>query len=136
MQGAGYVLSSDLVEHVARRAAPLPRLPAIEDALVGTLVEGHATPTNRPAAFRYKNRDEYAVTVCEKDTEFVLVHKLRLDEMQRCRLATRRRRSERCPKGPCACRSLGQKLRRPRVLVSSFQQAKEMRGEGAKNADG
>ena len=134
MQGAGYVLSSDLVATVARRAAPLPRLPAIEDALVGTLVEGDATPANRPAAIRYKNRDEYAVTVCEKDTEFALVHKLRVDELRRCKQATQRRRSARCPKGPCVCRTLGQTLHRPKLFVDSFSTAEEMRastdGEG------
>ncbi len=63
--------------------------------------------------------------------EFVLVHKLRLDEMQRCKQAMRRRRSERCPKGPCACRSLGQKLRRPKVLVGSLAKAREMARESA-----
>ena len=134
MQGAGYVLSSDLVATVARRAAPLPRLPAIEDALVGTLLEGDATPANRPAAIRYKNRDEYAVTVCEKDTEFALVHKLSVDELRRCKQATQRRRSARCPKGPCVCRTLGQTLHRPKLFVDSFSTAEEMRastdGEG------
>jgi hypothetical protein len=134
MQGAGYVLSSDLVATVARRAAPLPRLPAIEDALIGTLLEGHATPTNRPAAIRYKNRDEYAVTVCEKDTEFALVHKLSVDDLRRCKQATQRRRSPRCPKGPCVCRTLGQTLHRPKLFVDSFTRAEELResteGEG------
>ena len=127
MQGAGYVLSSDLVATVARRAAPLPRLPAIEDALIGTLLEGDATPTNRPAAIRYKNRDEYAVTVCEKDTEFALVHKLSVDDLRRCKQATQRRRSPRCPKGPCVCRTLGQTLRRPKLFVDSFTRAEELR---------
>ena len=129
MQGAGYVLSSDLVATVARRAAGLPRLPAIEDALIGTLLEGHATPTNRPAVIRYKNRDEYAVTVCEKDTEFALVHKLSVDELRRCKQATQRRRSPRCPKGPCVCRTLGQTLHRPKLFVDSFTRAEEMRAE-------
>ena len=127
MQGAGYVLSADLVATVARRAAALPRLPAIEDALIGTLVEAEATPTNRPAAIRYKNKDEYAVAVCEKDTEFSLVHKLSVDDLKRCRQATQRRRSARCPKGPCVCRTLGQKLQRPRYIVSSFAKAAELR---------
>jgi len=45
--------------------------------------------------------------VCESDTEFVLVHKLSLDELAGCRKATVRRRSARCPRGPCECRSLG-----------------------------
>ena len=40
MQGAGYVLSADLVALAAERAARLPQMPAVEDALVGTLVEG------------------------------------------------------------------------------------------------
>lgn len=127
MQGAGYVLSADLVDVATRRAAAIPRLPAIEDALVGTLVEGsNATVANKPTAIRYKNRDEYAVTVCEKDTEFALVHKLSTDEMRRCRRATQRRRSKRCPSGPCVCRTLGQELHRPRFVVGSFAKAERM----------
>ena len=39
MQGAGYVLSRDLVQLLVRRARALPYLPAVEDALVGTLLE-------------------------------------------------------------------------------------------------
>ena len=45
MQGAGYVLSADMVAMVVRRAEALPKLPAVEDALVGTLIEGEAQPT-------------------------------------------------------------------------------------------
>lgn len=127
MQGAGYVLSADLVDVATRRAAAIPRLPAIEDALVGTLVEGsNASVTNKPTAFRYKNRDEYAVTVCEKDTEFALVHKLSTDELRRCRRATQRRRSKRCPNGPCVCRTLGQELHVPRFVVGTFAKAEQM----------
>ena len=41
-QGAGYILSADLAATAAGKAAALPRLPAIEDALIGTLLEGEA----------------------------------------------------------------------------------------------
>ena len=128
MQGAGYVLSADLVALAAERAARLPQMPAVEDALVGTLVEGEASPVSRPEQFRYKNRDDYAVTVCERDTEFVLLHKLEVDELARCRAATQRRRSERCPRGPCVCRSLGHKPRRPKKVLRTFAAAAEEQG--------
>ena len=128
MQGAGYVLSADLAALVVQRADALRTLPKVEDALVGTLVEGVATALHRPSCFRHKNRDDYAVTVCERDTEFVLLHKLDENELARCHAATQRRRSARCPRGPCACRSLGHKPRRPRRLVSTFEQAAELQG--------
>ena len=82
--GAGYVLSADVAALVVRRADALPSLPTVEDALVGALVEGVAAPLSRPASFRHKNRDDYAVTVCEEDTEFVLLHKLDESELARC----------------------------------------------------
>jgi hypothetical protein len=125
---AADVLSADLVALVASRAEALPRLPAVEDALVGTLLEGVAKPLDRPANFRHKNRDDYAVTVCEADTEFVLLHKLSVEDLWRCRQATQRRRSERCPRGPCTCRSLGHRFSRPRKLVRTFEQAAQMHG--------
>ena len=131
MQGAGYVLSADMAALVAARAAALPTLPAVEDALVGTLLEDSATLVNVPSAIRHKNRGEFAVTVCEVDTEFVLVHKLSIDELRRCRLATRQRRSERCPRGPCVCATLGQTLKRKRTLVRSFEAAEEIAAERA-----
>ena len=69
-KGAGYILSADLAATAVARADVLPRLTAVEDALVGALVEGDAASTlSRPHAFRHKNRDDYAVTVCEEDTE-------------------------------------------------------------------
>lgn len=126
MQGAGYVLSADLAALVVQRAAALSAVPAIEDALVGTLLEGAAEPANRPSAFRYKNRDAYALTVCEEDTEFVLLHKLELSDLGGCRAATRKRRSERCPRGPCSCLSLGHRPKRPRKVVRGFAHAVEL----------
>lgn len=126
MQGAGYVLSADLAELAVRRASALDTLPTVEDALVGTLIEAEATRLSKPTSFRHKNRDDYAVTVCEEDTEFVLLHKLDEEELARCHAATQRRRSERCPRGPCACRSLGHKPRHPRKLVSTFEQAAKL----------
>ena len=120
MQGAGYVLSADAAQHVVARAQDLPAIPAIEDALVGTLLEGTASPVHRPAAFRHKNRDDYAVSVCAQDTEFVLLHKLNESELGRCRQATARRRSDACPGGPCVCANLGRKMKRPRRVVARF----------------
>ena len=120
MQGAGYVLSADAARHVVTRAALLPSIPVIEDALVGTLLEGQAEPVNRPAAFRHKNRDDYAVSVCTQDTEFVLLHKLNESELGRCRQATLRRRSDACPGGPCVCANLGRRMKRPKRLVARF----------------
>ena len=98
---------------------------------VTTLLEDSATLVNVPSAIRHKNRGEFAVTVCEVDTEFVLVHKLSIDELRRCRLATRQRRSERCPRGPCVCATLGQTLKRKRTLVRSFEAAEEIAAERA-----
>lgn len=112
-----YILSADLAKLAARRAAALPKLPAIEDALLGTLVEDAAVPTSRPAAFRHRNRDDYAVRVCAEDTEFVLLHKLDQAELGKCRAATQRRRSAACPGGPCVCRNLGRKMKRPRKVL-------------------
>jgi hypothetical protein len=126
MQGAGYILSADLAATAVRRAASLPRLPAVEDALVGALVEGAAEPTSRPSNFRHKNRDDYAVTVCAQDTEFVLLHKLDEDELARCRAATQRRRSDACPGGPCVCRNLARRKRPPRRVVRSFADAEAL----------
>ena len=122
MQGAGYVLSADMAAVVVQRAEPLTRLGkdrklAVEDALVGTLLEDAAELTSRPASFRHKNRGDYAVSVCEEDTEFVLLHKLDEDELARCRAATQRRRSARCPSGPCECRNLGHKPKHARKVV-------------------
>ena len=123
MQGAGYLLSADLAAVVVRRAAALRTLPSVEDALVGALAQPDALHISRRTAFRHKNRDDYAVTVCELDTEFVLLHKLTEEDLARCHDATQRRRSERCPRGPCTCRSLGLKLRRPKKLFASFEDA-------------
>jgi hypothetical protein len=127
MQGAGYVLSSDLSQAAVAKAEGLPRLTAVEDALLGTLLEQQATSRlSRPAAFRHKNRDDYAATVCAHDTEFVLLHKLTGEELSRCRAAMEHRRSRRCPKGPCRCRSLGHTFKRPRKLIKSFEQATQL----------
>lgn len=125
MQGAGYILSADLAATVVHRAEALRTLPPVEDALVGTLVEGEATRFNRPSSFRYRNRDDYAMTVCEADTEFVLLHKMAEAELTRCHAATQHRRSERCPRGPCACRSLGAppRIKRKYVTLGAFDQA-------------
>jgi len=132
MQGAGYALSADLAALVVRQADTLPTLPAVEDAFIGAVLDGSATPLNRPANFRHKNRDDYAVTVCEEDTEFVLLHKLDETELARCHAATQRRRSERCPRGPCACRSLGHTPRRPKRLIATFEQAAKRQAERVK----
>lgn len=132
MQGAGYVLSADLAQVVVDRASRLPRIPAVEDALVGTLVEDDAEPLSRPEHFRHKNRDDYAVTVCERDTEFVLLHKLDEKDLGKCRGATQRRRSERCPQGPCLCRSLGHKPRRPKEVLRTFAEASRAAGRGGR----
>ena len=118
MQGAGYVLSADLVSSTVARAGSLAVLPTVEDALVGTLIESEAQRVSRPSSFRHKNRDDYAVSVCAEDTEFVLLHKLDETELARCHAATQRRRSERCPRGPCDCRSLGRRPRTPRRVVA------------------
>ena len=117
MQGAGYVLSDDLVRWVEHRAAALPRLPAMEDALVGALVHGNATRVNRPAAVRFKPQGDFTTTVCEQDTEFVILHKLSVKDMQGCSKATGVRRSKRCPRGPCRCRNLGRRPRQKAVVV-------------------
>ena len=123
MQGAGYVLSADVAAVAVRRAGALPMLPAVEDALVGTLVEGDADLTSRPTGFRHKNRDDYAVTVCAQDTEFVLLHKLGEEDLARCRAATQRRRSGACPRGPCVCRNLGRRKKPSRKVVRTFADA-------------
>mmetsp|Transcript_1974 Transcript_1974/g.6522 ORF Transcript_1974/g.6522 Transcript_1974/m.6522 type:complete len:246 (-) Transcript_1974:13-750(-) len=119
MQGAGYVLSRDLVAIAAHRAAGLPELPPIEDALIGALVGPNASITRHdPSAVRFRNTGEYATSVCESDTSFVLVHKLSIAELEACHAATAHRRSSRCPKGPCQCRSLGVRQEgRRRVLA-------------------
>ena len=44
-------------------------------------------------------------------------------ELSRCRAATQHRRSERCPHGPCLCRSLGHRPRRPKKVIHSFEEA-------------
>ena len=80
----------------------------------------------RPSGFRHKNRDDYAVTVCTQDTEFVLLHKLSQEELTKCRQATQRRRSAACPNGPCVCRSLGRKRKVARKVVRSFSDAQVM----------
>ena len=74
------------------------------------------------------------MTVCERDTEFVLLHKLEVDELARCRAATQRRRSERCPRGPCVCRSLGHKPRRPKKVLRTFAAAAEEQGIGVRSS--
>eukprot|EP00962_Isochrysis_galbana_P051115 scaffold22446_cov121-Isochrysis_galbana.AAC.2 len=54
----------------------------------------------------------------QSDTSFVLVHKLSIAELEACHAATAHRRSSRCPKGPCQCRSLGVRQEgRRRVLA-------------------
>ena len=126
MQGAGYILSADLVEIVVEKARVLPTLPAVEDALIGALVEKVAEATSRPSGFRHKNRDDYAVTVCTQDTEFVLLHKLSQEELAKCKQATQRRRSAACPSGPCVCRNLGRKRKVPRKVIRSFSEAQVM----------
>ena len=126
MQGAGYILSADLVEIVVEKARVLPTLPAVEDALIGALVEKVAEATSRPSGFRHKNRDDYAVTVCTQDTEFVLLHKLSQEELAKCKQATQRRRSAACPSGPCVCRNLGRKRKVPRKVIRSFSEAQIM----------
>ena len=135
MQGAGYVLSADLAALSVERAVALPTLPAVEDALIGTLVEDEAMRVSRPSGFRAKNRDDYAVTVCEGDTEFVLLHKLSEDELSRCFVATQRRRSERCPRGPCECRSLGYTFQRPHKVIASFAQAADVQAARQRTRD-
>lgn len=94
MQGAGYVLSADVALKAVTRADALPRLPAVEDALIGTLVEGDAQIFNRPMGFRHKNRDDYAVTVCEADTEVSLLARASL--LARHRRACMRERVHAC----------------------------------------
>ena len=79
--------------------------------------------SSRPSSFRYKNRDDYAVTVCAQDTEFVLLHKLDEEDLSRCRAATVRRRSDACPGGPCVCRNLGRKSKVARKVVRTFSDA-------------
>lgn len=116
MQGAGYVLSRDMAQLVVRTGSEAAGRVAIEDALVGTLLDGHAKPRSSPKAFRHKNKDDYAVSVCERDTEFVLLHKLTVEELKQCRAATLRRRSARCPHGPCTCQSLGHKFKLKRLI--------------------
>ena len=107
-----------LAQLLVDKARALPRLTHIEDALVGKLLEGHAPTTSRPSAFRHKNRDDYAVSVCAQDTEFVLLHKLNEDELSRCRSATQRRRSDACPGGPCICKNLGRKTKVKRKVLA------------------
>lgn len=124
MQGAGYVLSHDLVAIVADRGVELARRTAIEDALVGTLLESAARPRSRSVEFRHKTSSpsgrfaaDYALAVCEYDTAFVLLHKLNVAQLKACKGAIQRRRSARCPQGPCACRSLGHRPTHQRRLV-------------------
>ena len=101
-------------------AAVLPELPPIEDALVGRLVAtGVRTRRNAPKQIRYRTPANRARAVCERDTEFVLLHKLTLEELEGCAATTARRRSNRCPRGPCECRSLGVQLRLRQTLVSA-----------------
>ena len=121
-----YVLSHDLVWWAQYQATALPRLPAIEDALVGALVHGNATLVNRPAAVRFKAQGTYTSTVCEKDTEFAILHKLSIKDLQRCGHATRVRRSAHCPTGPCKCRNLGRPPHRKSLMVSSLKKKREL----------
>ena len=94
------------------------------DALVGTLIEDSTRPLSKPIQFRHKTASpsghfalDYAATVCEHDTEYVLLHKLSVAQLEECNGATMKRRSPRCPQGPCACRSLGYRPTHQRRLV-------------------
>ena len=91
---------------------------------MGTLIEDSTRPLSKPIHFRHKTTSpsghfapDYAATVCEHDTELVLLHKLSITQLEDCRGAMLRRRSPRCPQGPCECRSLGYKPTHQRRLV-------------------
>ena len=97
------LLSADAAQHVVARAQDLPAIPAIEDALVGTLLEGTASPVHRP-----EPRHESPRSSCDPPPRSI-------PRSSRGGRGRARERCERCER--CEAASLAERLVRVRVRV-------------------